>query len=94
MNKEELKNMKKSLFDTSMNFCSMTLHDTGAKKILDYINDLEEQNNKYKEVLDKIEEYVRNKNFLNLGYWVEDEEGRDVFIDVKNDILDIIKEER
>ena len=40
----------------------------------------------------KIQEYLKNKNYINVGYFIEDEEGRDIFIDVKGDILDIIKE--
>ena len=42
----------------------------------------------------RIRTYLENKNNLDVGYFIEDEEGRDVFIDVKKDILDIVREER
>jgi len=41
--------------------------------------------------LKKIEKYFSELNIHQVGFWIEDEEGRDTFIDVKQDILDIIK---
>lgn len=45
----------------------------------------------YKTTLDRINEYLKRINNQNIGYWIEDENGRDVFIDVKDDIYDILK---
>lgn len=45
----------------------------------------------YKTALDRINEYLKKINNQNIGYWVEDENGGDIFIDVKDDIYDILK---
>ena len=45
----------------------------------------------YKTALDRINEYLKRINNQNIGYWVEDESGVDIFIDVKDDIYDILK---
>jgi hypothetical protein len=45
----------------------------------------------YKTALDRINEYLKRINNQNIGYWVEDENGGDIFIDVKDDIYDILK---
>jgi hypothetical protein len=45
----------------------------------------------YKTALDRINEYLRRINNQNIGYWIEDENGGDIFIDVKDDIYDILK---
>jgi hypothetical protein len=45
----------------------------------------------YKTALDRINEYLKRINNQNIGYWIEDENGVDIFIDVKDDIYDILK---
>jgi hypothetical protein len=45
----------------------------------------------YKTALDRINEYLKRINNQNIGYWIEDENGGDIFIDVKDDIYDILK---
>ena len=45
----------------------------------------------YKRTLNEISNYLKIISNENIGYWVEDEEGRDVFIDVKDRILETIK---
>lgn len=45
----------------------------------------------YKTALDRINEYLKRINNQDIGYWVEDENGGDIFIDVKDDIYDILK---
>jgi hypothetical protein len=54
-------------------------------------NNLIKINTIYKTALDRINEYLKRINNQNIGYWVEDENGGDIFIDVKDDIYDILK---
>ena len=54
-------------------------------------NNLIKINTIYKTALDRINEYLKRINNQNIGYWAEDENGGDIFIDVKDDIYDILK---
>lgn len=84
MNKEEVNKIISEIRNTNIaEPVRITRYD--IETLINYIDILEG-------VINRIEKYLKDKNYHNLGYWVEDEEGGDVFIDVKQDILDIIKE--
>lgn len=61
-------------------------------KAINKINDLILQKEIYKKYVNKINNYLEKLNKYQVGYWTEDENGGDIFIDIKSDIIDIIKE--
>ena len=79
MNKELIREFKNILipaeFYTDKIYTELSLSKEESMDILKYINNLEEQNNKQKEVLDKIRETLKNApnkeddyDYINLQY--------------------------
>ena len=91
MNKELIREFKNILipaeFYTDKIYTELSLSKEESMDILKYINNLEEQNNKQKEVLDKIKEYTNTLLFeLNRGKEFEKWE------EILNPILELLEE--
>lgn len=77
MNKELIEEFKSILipaeFYTDKVYTELSLSKEESMTILKYINNLEEQNNKYKNALDKIKEIILNhKDYETEGLLVEE----------------------
>ena len=88
MNKEEIFNEISSCFKMSVDM-------NGMKKLEEYITNLQQQNQKYKEVIDKAIEYINKYESIKAYYEYIDEDAYDEYNydeDFKKELLDILKE--
>ena len=65
--------------------------DNDFNEIIKELKKEEHINLVLKVALDKIKNNIK-KIDSNIGYWIENEEGIDIFINIKDNILEIIKE--
>ena len=89
MNKEEIFNEISSCFKMSVDM-------NGMKKLEEYITNLQQQNQKYKEVIDKVIEYINKYESIKAYYEYIDEDAYDEYNydeDFKKELLDILKGE-
>ena len=89
MNKEEIKII--TLGDIFRNLET----EEQAFEFLKYIKNLQQENQKYKEVIDKAIEYINKYESIKAYYEYIDEEGYDEYNydeDFKKELLDILKE--
>ena len=89
MNKEEIKII--TLGDMFRNLET----EEQAFEFLKYIKNLQQENQKYKEVIDKAIEYINKYESIKAYYEYIDEDGYDEYNydeDFKKELLDILKE--
>ena len=87
MNKEEIFNEISSCFKMSVDM-------NGMKKLEEYITNLQQQNQKYKEVIDKAIEYINENKDKYYQDWGQDESYIDTYLseDEIKQLLEILKE--
>ena len=89
MNKEEIKII--TLGDI---FCNLETEEQGFE-FLKYIKNLQQENQKYKEVIDNTIEYINKYESIRAYYEYIDEDGYEEYNcdeDFKKELLDILKE--
>ena len=87
MNKEEIKII--TLGDIFRNLET----EEQAFEFLKYIKNLQQENQKYKEIIDKAIEYIESKEY-QYGDEEQDNYDYDIGFDEVNELLDILKEEK
>ena len=89
MNKEQVENYITEL-ESMFELSELEEHSRNILKVGIYINKLQQENQKYKEVIDKAIEYIESKEY-EYGDEEQDNYIYDIGFDEVNELLDILK---
>lgn len=89
MNKEQVENYITEL-ESMFELSELEEHSRNILKVGIYINKLQQENKKYKKVIDKATEYIESKEY-QYGDEEQDNYIYDIGFDEVNELLDILK---